>query len=122
MLKQTPSEVIGPPPPPVLVRQQSSVDAKPKAKSRAKAKAKIVLEHIADAETVAEPIVEPVAEPVKMKTRKPVNKQPRPASEDAPPVAVPDLEDLVMKRMKAMRDAKELKKKAQIQALIAQAI
>ena len=120
--EQTPPEVIGPPPPPALVRQPSSVDAKPKAKSRAKAKAKIVLEHIAEAETVAEPVVEPVAEPVKMKTRKPVNKQPKPASEDAPPVAVPDLEDLVMKRMKAMRDAKELKKKEQIQALIAQAI
>ena len=56
-----------------------------------------------------------------MKTDKPVNKQPKPVSEDAP-VAVPDLEDLVMKRMKAMRDAKELKKKEQIQALIAQAI
>ena len=120
--EQPPPEVIGPPPPPALVRQPSSVDAKPKAKSRAKAKAKIVLEHIAEAETVAEPVVEPVAEPVKMKTRKPVNKQPKPASEDAPPVAVPDLEDLVMKRMKAMRDAKELKKKEQIQALIAQAI
>ena len=112
--EQTPPEVVGRPPPSALVRQPSSVDAKPKAKSRAKAKAKIVLEHIAEAETVAEP--------VKMKTRKPVNKQPKPASEDAPPVAVPDLEDLVMKRMKAMRDAKELKKKEQIQALIAQAI
>ena len=56
-----------------------------------------------------------------MKTRKPVNKQPKPASEDAP-VAVPDLEYLVMKRMKAMRDAKELKKEENIQALIAQAI
>ena len=104
------------------MRQPSSVDAKPKAKSRAVAKAKIVLQNIAEAETVAEPVVEPVAEPVKMKTRKPVNKQPKPASEDAPHVAVPDLEYLVMKRMKAMRDAKELKKKEQIQALIAQAI
>ena len=56
-----------------------------------------------------------------MKTREPVNKQPKPASEDAP-VAVPDLEYLVMKRMKAMRDAKELKKKEKIQALIAQAM
>ena len=120
--EQPPPEVIGPPPPPALVRQPSSVDAKPKAKSRANAKAKIVLEHIAEAETVAEPVVEPVAEPVKTKYRKPVNKQLKPASEDAPPVAVPDLEDLVMKRMKAMRDAKELKKKEQIQALIAQAI
>ena len=27
--EQTPPEVIGPPPPPALVRQQSSVDAKP---------------------------------------------------------------------------------------------
>ena len=93
-----------------------------KAKSRAKAKAKLVLEHIAEVETEAETVVDPVAEPVKMKTRKPVNKQPKPASEDAPPVAVPDLEDLVMKRMKAMRDAKELQKKEQIQDLIAQAI
>ena len=41
--EQTPPEVIGLPPPPALVRQPSSVDAKPKAKSRAKAKAKIVL-------------------------------------------------------------------------------
>ena len=88
---------------------------------RAKAKTKIVLEHIAEAETEAEPVVEPVVELVKMATRKPVNKQPKPASEDAP-VAVPDLEDLVMKRMKAMRDAKELKKKEKVQAFIAQAI
>ena len=55
-----------------------------------------------------------------MHTRKLVNKQPKPASE--PLVAVPDLEDLVMKRMQAMRYANELKKKGQIQALIAQAI
>ena len=54
-----------------------------------------------------------------MKTRKPVSKQPKPASEDAP-VIVPDLEDLAMKRMKAMRDAKELKKKEKIQAFFAQ--
>ena len=57
-----------------------------------------------------------------MKARKPVNKQPKPASEDVVPVAILDLEDLVMKRMKAMRDAKELKKKEHSQALIAQAI
>ena len=56
-----------------------------------------------------------------MKTRKPVNKQPKPTSEDAP-VAVPNLENLVMKRMKAMHDAKELKRKEKIQALIAQAL
>ena len=119
--EQTPPEVIGPPPRPALAKQPSSVDAKPKAKSRAKSKAKIVLEHIAEAETEAEPVVEPVVGPVKIKTRYPVNKQPKPASEDAP-VAVPDLEDLVMKRMKARRDAKELKKKEKIQAFIAQAI
>ena len=111
--EQTPPDVIGPPPPPALARQPSSVEAKPKGKSRAKTKAKIVLEHKAEAETEAEP--------VKIKTRKPVNKQPKPASEDAP-VAEPDLEDLVMKRTQAMHDAKELKKKEQIQALIAQAI
>ena len=40
--EQTPPEVIGPPPPPALVRQPSSVDAKPKAKSRAKAQAKSI--------------------------------------------------------------------------------
>ena len=47
-VEHTPLEVIGPPPPPALVRQPSSVDAKPKAKSKAKAKAKIVLENIAE--------------------------------------------------------------------------
>ena len=57
-----------------------------------------------------------------MKARQPVNKQPNPASEDVVPAAILDLEDLVMKRMKAMRDAKELKNKENSQALIAQPI
>ena len=43
-------------------------------------------------------------------------------SEDVVFAAVPDLEDVVTKRMNATRDAKELKKKEKIQALIAQAI
>ena len=99
-VEQTPPEVIGPPPPPALVRQPSSADAKPKAKSRARAKSKIVLEHIAEAEMVAEPVVEPVeetdvkpvAEPDKLKkTRKPVNKQPKPKTKGAAPATVPDL-------------------------------
>ena len=67
-----------------------------------------------------EPIVEPIVEPVNMKTRKPSNKQPKPESQDSS--TVPDIEDLVAKRMNAMGDAKELKKNEQIQALIAQAI
>ena len=57
-----------------------------------------------------------------MKARQPVNKQPKPASKDVVPAAILDLEDLVMKRMKAMRDAKELKNKENSQALIAQPI
>ena len=58
-----------------------------------------------------------------MKTRKPRQpKQPNPVSKDDTPVVVPDIEDLVLKRMQSMRDAKELKKKEKIQALIAQAI
>ena len=57
-----------------------------------------------------------------MKARKPVNKQPKPAIEDVVPVAILDLKLLAMKRMKAMHDAKELKKNEQIQAVTAQAI
>ena len=44
-----------------------------------------------------------------MKTRKPSNKQPKLVSQD--PAAEPDIEDLVVKRMQAMRDAKELQNK-----------
>ena len=66
-----------------------------------------------------EPAIEPIVEPVQIKTRKPSNKQPKPASQDA--ATVPYIEDLVANRMKTMRDAKELNKD-QIQALSAQAI
>ena len=55
-----------------------------------------------------------------MKTRKP--RQPiqrNPLSKDDTPVVVPDIEDLVLKRMQYMRDAEELKNK---QTLIAQGI
>ena len=58
-----------------------------------------------------------------MKTRNP--RQPKrlnPVIEDVAPDVVPDIEDLVASRTKAMRDAKELKKKEKIQYLIAQAI
>ena len=89
-----------------------------KTKSRAKAKAKIKAEPVL--ELIVEPAIEPIVEPVKMKTRKPSNKQPKPESKGA--TTVPDIEDLVAKRMNAMGDAKELKKNEQIQALIAQAI
>ena len=55
-----------------------------------------------------------------MKTRKLTQpKQQDSQSKDDTPVVVPDIEDLVLKRMQYMRDAKELKKK---QALIAQGI
>ena len=67
-----------------------------------------------------EPIVEPIVEPVYMKTRKPSNNQPKLESQDSS--TVPDIEDLAAKRRKAMRDAKELKNKEQMQALIARAI
>ena len=71
-------------------------------------------------EPVVEPVVKPVVEPVKMKTRKPRQpKQRNPLSKDDTPVVVPDIEDLVLKRMQYMRDAKELKNK---QTLIAQGI
>ena len=55
-----------------------------------------------------------------MKTRKP--RQPiqrNPLSKDDTPVVVPDIEDLVLKRMQYMRDAEELKNK---QTLIDQGI
>ena len=56
-----------------------------------------------------------------MKTRKPRQpKQRNPLSKDDTPVVVPDIEDLVLKRMQYMRDAKELKKSNQ--ALLAQGI
>ena len=72
-------------------------------------------------ELVVEPVVKPVVEPVKMKTRKPRQpKQRNPLSKDDTPVVVPDIEDLVLKRMQYMRDAKELKKSNQ--ALLAQGI
>ena len=58
-----------------------------------------------------------------MKTRKPRQpKQRNPLSKDDTPVVVPDIEDLVLKRMQSMRDAKELQKTEKFQALIAQAI
>ena len=44
----------------------------------------------------------------------------KPVSQNPAPANVPDLEDLVMTRMKSMRDAKELAKMENIQALIAQ--
>ena len=47
-----------------------------------------------------------------MKTRNPRQpKQPIPVSKDDTLVVVPDIEDLVVKRMQSMQDAKELKKK-----------
>ena len=55
-----------------------------------------------------------------METRKPSNKQPKPVSQDTG--TEPDIQARIAKRMKAMRDAKELKQKTQIQALIAQAM
>ena len=45
-----------------------------------------------------------MTEPVKMKTRKPSNEQPK-AIRQAVVVQKPNLEDLVIKRMQAMRDA-----------------
>ena len=56
-----------------------------------------------------------------MKTRKLTQpKQQDSQSKDDTPVVVPDIEDLVLKRMQYMRDAKELKKSNQ--ALLAQGI
>ena len=46
----------------------------------------------------------------------------KPISEDVAPAAVPDIENLVLKRMQSMRAVNELKNKDTIQALIAQAI
>ena len=75
------------------------IATKPTTKSRAKAKSKSI------AESVVEPILEPVVEPVNMKTRKPSNKQPKPVTDTA---AEPNIEDPIVKRMAAMRDAKGL--------------
>ena len=56
-----------------------------------------------------------------MKTRKLTQpKQQDSQSKDDTPVVVPDIEDLVLKRMQYMRDAKELKRLNQ--ALIAEGI
>ena len=60
-------------------------------------------------------------EAVKMKTRKPSNKQPKPVSQDVV-MQEPDIEDLVVKRMPAMRDAKGHINNERIQALIAQVV
>ena len=50
----------------------------------------------------------------------PSNKQPKPVADTA---AEPDIEDLAVKRMQSMRDAKGQKKQQdKMQALIAQAI
>ena len=98
---RTPPEVMGQP--------------KAKATTRAKTKDKIV------AEPVAKPVVEQVAElvvvPDKKETRKP--KQPKPVTQD--PAALPDIEDLIMKSMKTMRDEKEIEIKDNNQGHIAQA-
>ena len=62
-------------------------------------------------------VAEPVVEPVKMKTRR--SRQPKRLNqviEDVAPDAVPDIEDLVAKRMKAMRAAKELKQTEKIKS------
>ena len=42
-----------------------------------------------------------------MKTRKPSNKQPKPICQDVA-IQEPTIEDLVVKRMRAVRDAHEL--------------
>ena len=108
------------PPPP-------SPEEKPKAKPRGRAKAKPVAEPVVElvAEPVVEPVIEQVVAPVKTKrVRKPrqVKVEPEPVPDPPPIVDIEDLEDQVAKRMKALRDAREIKKKERIQALIAQAI
>ena len=114
------------PPPP---SPEEKVEAKPKAKPRGRAKAKPVAEPVAElvAEPVVEPVIEQVVAPVKTKrVRKPrqFKVEPEPVPDPPPPpiVDIEDLEDQVAKRMKALRDAREIKKKERIQALIAQAI
>ena len=96
--------------PPELIGQPEA-----KANSKDKSKAKLVAEP--SVEPIAEPVAKPIAEPVN-KTTKP--QRAKPVSQDPAPANVPDLEDLVMTRMKSMRDAKELAKMENIQALIAQ--
>ena len=98
------------PPPP---SPEEKLEAKPKAKPRGRAKPV--------AEPIAELVAEPVAEQVKQKrVRKPRKVEPDPAP--APVAVLADLEDQVVKRMKALRDAREIKKTWKIQSVIAQAI
>ena len=52
-----------------------------------------------------------------MTTRQPSTKQPKPVSQYT--VTEPDIEDLVVKQMKAMRDARTLPNNTRTQALIA---
>ena len=55
------------------------------------------------------------------KPRMVANKQPKPVSQEPPRQDI-DFEDLVAEFMKSVRDARELNKKQNVQALIAQAI
>ena len=98
------------------------IGRKPKTKSRDKTTTKILAKPVVGriAEPIAEPVVEHVVETVNMKNRKPANKQPKPINQD--PAAEPDLEDLIAKRKKAMRDASELNNRAQMQSRIAPTI